>query len=95
MLYMIWLMCAFLTGIGRSFPEERSRLSRDRTMNYYRDGFLGLINFMYRRGVITEEEMFELREYVLNHGYFDINSSEYQEILETVRRSRYWWYIPR
>ena len=58
-------------------------------MNYYQEGFLGLINFMYERGVITEEEMLELREYVLNHGYFDINSSEYQEILETVRRSQY------
>ena len=85
---MIWLMCAFLTGIERSLPEERCQLSRDRTMNYYQEGFLGLINFMYERGVITEEEMLELEEYVLNHGYFDINSSEYEEILKTVKESK-------
>ena len=57
-------------------------------MNIYRNGFLGLIEFMYERGVITLKEKNELKNYVLNDGYLDSDSSEYQEILETIKNSK-------
>ena len=57
-------------------------------MKIYRNGFLGLIEFMCKRGVITLKEKNELKNYVLNDGYLDSDSSEYQEILETIKKSK-------
>ena len=88
MLQMFCLMCAFVTGIQRTSREESCILSWVRTMNIYRNGFLGLIEFMYERRVITLKEKNELKDYVLNDGYLDSDSSEYQEILETIKNSK-------
>ena len=85
-LFCLMHMCAFVTGIRRSPPKERSKLSWDRrTMKYYSCGFLGLIKLMCERGVIPSKEMLELKDYVLNRGYFDIQSIEYLEILDAVK----------
>ena len=54
-------------------------------MKYYSCGFLGLIKLMCERGVIPSKEMLELKDYVLNRGYFDIQSIEYLEILDAVK----------
>ncbi|XP_059908239.1 uncharacterized protein LOC132457879 [Gadus macrocephalus] len=80
-----------MRGIQRSFPGEKCSLSDDRTTKIYEKGFLGLINFNYEAKVITAEERDKLKDYVSQHyalgGNFDKDSIEYQEILETVKRS--------
>ncbi|CAL8285796.1 unnamed protein product [Lota lota] len=69
-------------------PTERILISADRTMDIYRRAFMEVIKYYYEKRIITAIEVLELMQYVENHGYTDIQSSEYKEIFDTVKRSQ-------
>ncbi|KAG7256321.1 hypothetical protein CRUP_036523, partial [Coryphaenoides rupestris] len=65
-------------------PIQRILFTPNRTMDYYRDAFLGVVHhyFYEQKIILSYEEYEELVQWVMNDGYLDFSSSEYIEILE-------------
>jgi len=82
-------MCGFVTGISRSPPTARHRLSSERIRNIYKKCFKSAVNHYYRVQKILDAKGYkELMKWVDAESYLDENSSEFIEILEVVKSSK-------